>query len=123
MEDYEKYLKDLEEADRTRLTVEKAHQLTMDREALIAYDYVVDMPEGVGGHMPTEEGGVKKCEKCSTEYIVHGNMTEVSTSCTERVSLALTRILHRQKRLHVCIIGAARRSKVRLETTVKWGLS
>lgn len=82
MEDYDKYAKDTLEAHRDRLTVRKAKALTMDRETLLAYDYVVDIPEGPGGNIPTEEGGNMKCERCAADYIVHGNMSEAEkTAC------------------------------------------
>lgn len=76
MEDYDKYLKDQADAEKTRLTVQKAQKLTMDREVMIAHDYVVDVPAEPGGSMPTEEGGFKKCERCAADYIVHGNMSD-----------------------------------------------
>lgn len=80
MEDYDKHLKDALEADKDRLTVKKAKALTMDREAMLAHDYVVEIPQGPGGNIPTEEGGNMKCERCAADYIVHGNMTEVCHS-------------------------------------------
>lgn len=82
MEEYDKHLKDLAEAEHDRLTVAKAKALTMDRETMLAHEYVVEIPDGPGGNMPTEEGGAMKCERCAADYIVHGNMTEVSRTFT-----------------------------------------
>lgn len=77
MEEYDKHLKEVAEADSDRLTLKKALALTMDRQAMLDHDYVVDVPDGPGGNIPTEEGGNMKCERCAADYIVHGNMTEV----------------------------------------------
>lgn len=77
MEEYDKHLKDVVEAEQDRLTLKKAKALTMDRESMLAHDYVIEVPDGPGGNIPTEEGGNMKCERCAADYIVHGNMTEV----------------------------------------------
>ncbi|KAK9893435.1 ribonuclease H-like protein [Cystobasidium minutum MCA 4210] len=82
MEEYDKHIKDAAEAERDALTIKKALALTMNREAMLAHDYVVEVPEGPGGNIPTEEGGSMKCERCAADYIVHGNMTEAEqTAC------------------------------------------
>ena len=81
MEEYDKHIKDAAEAEKDVLTVSMAAALTMDREAMLAHDYIVEVPDGPGGNIPTEEGGSMKCERCAADYIVHGNMTEVRSSC------------------------------------------
>ena len=78
LEDYEKWLKDMADEERSRLTVERSVRLTLDRESAEAHGYILEVPEGTGGSIPTEEGGSKKCERCGIEYVVHGNLSEVS---------------------------------------------
>lgn len=83
LEDYDQRLKEEAEASRSHLTVKKASRLTMDRAAMLAQDFVVDLPPGKGGNIPTEEGGTKKCERCGTDFIVHGAMSEIEArACT-----------------------------------------
>lgn len=50
------------------------------RETLSAYQYILDVPLGIGGDAPTEEGKVKKCERCPVEFIVTGNLAQASES-------------------------------------------
>ena len=54
----------------------------MNRAAMAAQDFVIAVPAGPGGNIPTEEGGKKKCERCGTDFIVHGALSEVEqTAC------------------------------------------
>ena len=34
------------------------------------WGYVVEIPEGVGGDRPSEEGSLKKCERCGEPFMV-----------------------------------------------------
>lgn len=77
LEDYDQRQKEEDEAARSRLTVKKAAKLTMGRTAMLAQDFVLDKPPGPGGNIPTEEGGIQKCERCGINFVVHGAMTEV----------------------------------------------
>ena len=47
-----------------RLTASHLKPYLLSREDMITWGYVVDIPEGPGGHKPSEEGGVMKCDRC-----------------------------------------------------------
>lgn len=47
-----------------RLTTSHLQPYLLSKEEMITWGYVVDMPEGIGGDKPSEDGGVMKCERC-----------------------------------------------------------
>lgn len=51
--------------DRTRL-----EPLIMSQSDLENWGYMVDIPQGPGGHVPHVEGQVVKCERCSQPFQV-----------------------------------------------------
>lgn len=83
MEDWDARNKLLEEEERLRLTAAKAKALVASPKVLLAHDYILDVPPGEGGLIPTEEGGSKTCDRCGADYIVHGNLSDVRLYTTE----------------------------------------
>lgn len=75
MEEYDARIKENEERLRTHLSLDRARLLTLDKDAMVKHDYITTVPSASGGNIPTEEGGVKKCDRCGTEFVVHGNLT------------------------------------------------
>ena len=68
-----------EEDERSRLTPERILQFVSSRDTLQLYDYVVDIPDGLGGSAPTEEGNLRKCDRCGKDWRVRGgDLDEVS---------------------------------------------
>ena len=105
LENWDQYKKEREDEERSRLTIPKVEQLAMDEEAMRAHDYVLQMPDGLGGNIPTEEGGTKLCERCSAAYVVHGNLGEVSMMYCTSIDLDEICSLRRSKAGYVSIIG------------------
>lgn len=71
-------LKAAEEFEKGRLTTERVRKFVSKKEILENYDYMIEVPPGRGGEEPTEEGNVRKCDRCGTEWGVRGNLTPVS---------------------------------------------
>lgn len=67
-----------EEEEKSRLTKEKIAMFVSSKEVLAKFDYVVDVPAGKGGDQPTEEGNVRKCDRCGTEFVVKAELEAVS---------------------------------------------
>lgn len=69
-----------EEAEKGRLTRKKVERYISKKDVLYKYEYVVDVPAGIGGDCVNEEGSVKKCERrsCGVEYLVKAELDEVS---------------------------------------------
>ncbi|KAK4054549.1 RNA exonuclease 3 [Microbotryomycetes sp. JL201] len=67
-----------EERERNRLTKDKIKEFVHDKETLKQYEYVVDVPRGKGGDCPTEQGNVRKCDRCGTEFVVKSELGEDS---------------------------------------------
>ncbi|EJU06041.1 hypothetical protein DACRYDRAFT_85886 [Dacryopinax primogenitus] len=44
----------------------------LSKEDMLKWEYVVDAPEGPGGDRVADEGLTKTCERCGTEFAVHG---------------------------------------------------
>lgn len=113
MEDYEKHLKEESDKRKNHLTLKKAELFTMNRQTMLAHGYFVDVPEEQGGLVPTEEGGTKTCERCRTEYIVRGNLSEVWLCSTCAACIAsgsdVRCPLHRAKCKPADITGAGKR--------------
>ena len=73
-------MKRMEEAEKGRLTREKVARFVSSKETLAKFDYVVDVPAGMGGDQETEEGNVRKCDRCGTEFVVKAELEEVSVA-------------------------------------------
>jgi RNA exonuclease 1 len=56
--------------DSLRLTREHLASLILKKSQMQDWGYVVDIPEGPGGDKPSEEGGIRNCERCSKPFIV-----------------------------------------------------
>lgn len=80
-------LKQKLEDDKGRLEPVKLRQLGFvhSKETLAKFGYDVEMPIGLGGDQATEEGNVKKCDRCGKEYIVKADPSEVSVSESDYV--------------------------------------
>ena len=56
------------------------HNLKLNRETMLPYvlsdemlrkwDYLLSVPDGLGGSQPSEEGKTKICERCRKQFIV-----------------------------------------------------
>ncbi|KAI5481748.1 RNA exonuclease 1 [Pseudohyphozyma bogoriensis] len=90
-----------EEEEKGRLTRARLGKFVAKRETMVQYDYVVDVPEGVGGDQSNEEGNVRKCERCGQDFIVaaegdddiqklHSRVAFVPTSSLKSVKSATT---------------------------------
>ncbi len=66
----------IEEEEKSRLTAERVERYLASRKDLQTYGYVVEVPEGEGGEQETEEGNVRKCERCGVDYLVHADLSE-----------------------------------------------
>ena len=64
------------EEERSRLTAGRVEKYLAGRRDLEMYGYVVEVPEGEGGGQETEEGVVRKCERCGVDYLVHADLSE-----------------------------------------------
>lgn len=78
-------VKQMLEEEKGKLDAAKLRQLGFvhSKETLAKFGYDVEVPAGVGGDQPTEEGNVKKCDRCGKEYVVKADLEEVSpVPCT-----------------------------------------
>lgn len=50
--------------------------LLLSRDDMIMWDYMVDVPSGIGGDRPNETGNVMKCERCNSQYAVTSSPTK-----------------------------------------------
>ncbi|KAM0791273.1 hypothetical protein ACM66B_005749 [Microbotryomycetes sp. NB124-2] len=83
LEQVDERLKQEEERERNRLTRDKVKEFVHDKDTLKIFEYVVDVPAGRGGTQPTEEGNVRKCDRCGTEFVVKADLGEVElTACS-----------------------------------------
>lgn len=64
--------KKAEEEEKSRLTPERISRFVSNRDTLLLYDYVVDVPSSEGGCVPTEEGNLRKCDRCGKDWRVRG---------------------------------------------------
>jgi RNA exonuclease 1 len=78
LEDDAERAKKLEEEEKGKLTMERVEKFVSTKEVLEKFDYVVEVPAGRGGAAPTEEGNVRKCDRCGTEFVVKAELEEVS---------------------------------------------
>jgi len=56
--------------DSLRLTRAHLEALILTRADMEKWGYVVEIPDGAGGDKLHEEGGVRKCERCSQPFQV-----------------------------------------------------
>lgn len=67
---YIQSLADLTEAAASRLTAPIVAALVHPRAELGRYGYLLAVPDVEGGQRPTDEGRLRKCDRCAVEYIV-----------------------------------------------------
>ncbi|KAI0081741.1 ribonuclease H-like protein [Panus rudis PR-1116 ss-1] len=53
-----------------RLSTSQLEPYVMTKDELEHWGYIVDIPLGVGGEKPSEEGSIQKCERCGTQFKV-----------------------------------------------------
>lgn len=68
------------EKEKRAIRREKVKKFISSKEVLRVFDYVVDLPQGVGGEQMTEEGRVRKCDRCGVEFLVKGGLDDVRSS-------------------------------------------
>ncbi|SGY23982.1 BQ5605_C019g09000 [Microbotryum silenes-dioicae] len=80
-----------EEEYKGRLTTDRVQKFIHDVETLRKFDYVVQVPEGAGGDRPTEEGNVRRCDRCGKEFKVSAELTEAErTACSYHFGKMIT---------------------------------
>ncbi|KAL8281117.1 hypothetical protein RQP46_006475 [Phenoliferia psychrophenolica] len=65
------------EEEKGRLTRARIARYVSSKELLAKYDYMVEVPPGPGGDRPTEEGNLRKCERCKEEFTVRRELDQV----------------------------------------------
>lgn len=65
-----------EEKEKGRLTSARIKGYLASRKDLETYGYVMGVPPGPGGDQETEEGNVRKCDRCGIDYLVHADLNE-----------------------------------------------
>lgn len=53
-----------------RLTSSDLQPYILSVDEMKKWGYIVDIPEGVGGDRPSEEGSIQKCERCNEQFQV-----------------------------------------------------
>lgn len=66
------------EDEKGRLTRERVKGYVHSLETLKKFEYMVEVPEGRGGDEETQEGLVRKCDRCGVEWTVRAELSEVS---------------------------------------------
>ena len=67
------------EAEKGKLTRTRITRYVSSKELLAKYDYMLQVPDGEGGDQPTEEGNLRKCERCKEEWTVRRELDQVCT--------------------------------------------
>ncbi len=53
-----------------RLTSSDLEPYVMSMDEMKKWGYIVEIPPGVGGDRPSEEGSIQKCERCNQQFKV-----------------------------------------------------
>jgi RNA exonuclease 1 len=77
LEDEAEKLAKLAEEEKGRLTRKRVEKFVHDAEKLRVFDYMLEVPEGLGGDKETEVGGVRTCDRCKKEFLVKADLSEV----------------------------------------------
>ncbi|KAK4056646.1 RNA exonuclease 3 [Microbotryomycetes sp. JL221] len=76
LEQVDQKLKLKQEIEFKKLTRDKVEKFVSSKQVLETFDYVVEVPDGIGGDKPTEEGNMRKCDRCGAEFIVKAQLSE-----------------------------------------------
>ncbi|KAL4241936.1 REXO1/REXO3 family protein [Abortiporus biennis] len=61
---------DRKKMESLRLTSSHLEAYVLSMDQMKTWGYIVEIPEGVGGDRPSEEGSIKKCERCKQPFKV-----------------------------------------------------
>ncbi|GAA6047389.1 hypothetical protein JCM3770_001280 [Rhodotorula araucariae] len=76
LEDEAERLARAAEEEKGRLTRKRVAKFVHSKDKLKEFDYVVELPAGTGGDRPTEEGNMRTCDRCKTDFTVRGELGE-----------------------------------------------
>lgn len=77
------------EAEKNKLTKARIARYVSTKDVLGKYDYMLEVPPGPGGDAPTEEGNLRKCERCKEEFTVRRELDEVRHSGESLFNLSI----------------------------------
>lgn len=84
-----------------RLTREHLEPLVLSMDDMKKWGYIVEIPEGVGGDRPSEEGQPAKCERCGQQFLV--KRKELADECTYHWGRQYTKQVNGERmRLYTC---------------------
>lgn len=69
-DDIVKREEDRHKLESLRLTVKHLEPYVLSMDEMRLWGYIVDIPDGVGGDQPSEEGNIRKCERCNQQFQV-----------------------------------------------------
>ncbi|BGP55642.1 RNA exonuclease 3 [Rhodotorula sphaerocarpa] len=75
LEDDASRLAVLAEKEKGRLTRKRVEGFLPSVDVLRQFDYVTQVPDGVGGDKVSEDGNTRKCERCKREFVVVSNLS------------------------------------------------
>lgn len=84
LEDDASRLAVLAEKEKGRLTRKRVEGFLPSVDVLRQFDYVTQVPDGVGGDKVSEDGNTRKCERCKREFVVVSNLSPVSRLAPRR---------------------------------------
>lgn len=58
------------ELDSLHLTLSQLEPYVLTIDEMKQWEYVVEIPSGVGGDKPSEEGSIQKCQRCNEPFKV-----------------------------------------------------
>ncbi|KIJ54809.1 hypothetical protein M422DRAFT_153255 [Sphaerobolus stellatus SS14] len=71
-----------EKAQKKKVEAADLEDIIMTREQLILWGYIVDVPDGPGGDLPTSEGAEQVCERCQQNFVVKALGDGADEACT-----------------------------------------
>ncbi|KAI0347258.1 ribonuclease H-like protein [Trametopsis cervina] len=80
-----------------KLTTAHLEPYILTEDEMKTWDYVVEIPEGIGGEQPSEEGNVQKCERCNQPFQV--KRREEADECLFHWGKPFTR---EKRRVYMC---------------------
>ncbi|GAA5893502.1 hypothetical protein JCM8208_000817 [Rhodotorula glutinis] len=96
------------EEEKGRLTARRVAKFVHPVETLRRFDYPVELPPGPGGDRPSEEGNVRKCDRCTAEFTVRGDLdSDGRQACQYHFGRMVTEKIGGQKqRVYSCCPAA-----------------
>jgi len=71
-----------EKARKIKVGAADLEEIVLSREKLIEWGYMVDIPEGPGGDLPTSESAELQCERCLQNFCVTAMGDGADDACT-----------------------------------------